>query len=44
MSQIKIHDSTIDRIEKITGKKTLRGIDKSINDAFDILQKQEASL
>jgi len=39
MAQIVIRDSTIDRIEKITGKKLLRGGDKMINEALNILEK-----
>ena len=38
MPQIVIRNSTIDRIEKITGKKLLRGGDKMINEAIDILE------
>ena len=38
MAQIVIKNSTIDRIEKITGKKLLRGGDKMINEAIDILE------
>ena len=38
MAQIVIRNSTIDRIEKITGKKLLRGGDKMINEAIDILE------
>ncbi len=39
MAQILIRDSTIDRIEKITGKKLLRGGDKMINEALNILEE-----
>jgi len=39
MAQIVIRDSTIDRIEKITGKKLLRGGDKMINEALNILEE-----
>jgi len=39
MTQIVISYSTIDRIEKITGKKLLRGGDKLINEALNILEK-----
>ena len=38
MTQIKISDSTIDRIESITGKKFIRGGDRLINEMIDILQ------
>ena len=38
MTQIVIQNSTIDRIERITGKKLLRGGDKLINEAIDILE------
>jgi len=38
MTQLVIRYSTIDRIEKITGKKILRGGDKLINEALDILE------
>jgi len=38
MTQIVISYSTIDRIEKITGKKLLRGGDKLINETIDILE------
>jgi len=41
MSQIVIQYSTIDRIEKITGKKLLRGGDKLINEAIDILESKK---
>jgi len=40
MAQLKIQDSTINRIEQITGKKLLHGGDKMINLAFDILQEK----
>ena len=40
MAQIVIRNSTIDRIEKITGKKLLRGGDKMINEAMDILESE----
>ena len=39
MTQIVISYSTIDRIEKITGKKLLRGGDKLINEALNILEE-----
>lgn len=42
MSKIYLHDSTIDRLEKITGKKALRGLDKTVNEALDILQLDQA--
>ena len=41
MPKINIHDSTIDRLEKITGTKALRGLDKTINQALDILLEQK---
>jgi len=34
-SQITIHNPTMERIEKITGKKFLKGGDKLINEALD---------
>ena len=39
MTQLVVHYSTIDRIEKITGKKITKGGDKLINEAFDILER-----
>jgi len=42
MTQIVIQNSTIDRIEKITGKKLLRGGDKMINEAIDILEGEKS--
>lgn len=37
--QLVVHYSTIDRIEKITGKKITKGGDKLINEALDILER-----
>ncbi|HJW19789.1 MAG TPA: hypothetical protein VJ571_04455 [Candidatus Nitrosotalea sp.] len=42
MAQIYIRDETIDRIEKITGKKFTRGGDKLINAAFDLLERENS--
>lgn len=39
MPQIIIQNSTIERIERITGKKLLRGGDKMINEALTILEE-----
>jgi len=39
MAQIIVKDNTIDRIEKITGRKFTRGGDKLINELIDILQE-----
>ena len=39
MTQLVVHYSTIDRIEKITGKKITKGGDKLINEALDILER-----
>ena len=41
MTQLVIKDSTLDRIEKITGKKIIRGGDKLINEALDILEENK---
>ena len=38
MAQLLVKDRTIDRIEKITGKKITRGGDRLINEAIDILE------
>jgi len=38
MTQIIIKDRTIERIEKITGKKFIRGGDRLINETIDLLQ------
>ena len=38
MAQIIVKNNTIDRIEKITGKKFTRGGDKLINELMDIMQ------
>jgi len=38
MAQLLVKDRTIDRIEKITGKKITRGDDRLINEAIDILE------
>ena len=39
MTQTIIKDQTIERIEKITGKKFIRGGDKLINEVIDKLEK-----
>ncbi len=39
MTQLVVRYSTIDRIEKITGKKITKGGDKLINEALDILER-----
>jgi len=41
MAQIILQNSTIDRIEKITGKKLLRGGDKMINEALNLLEDKK---
>ena len=41
MAKLKIHDSTIARIEEITGRKLRHGGDKMFNDALDILQQEK---
>jgi len=41
MTQIILQNSTIDRIEKITGKKLLRGGDKMINEALNLLEAKK---
>ena len=41
MAQIILQNSTIDRIEKITGKKLLRGGDKMINEALNLLEAKK---
>lgn len=38
MAQLLVKNNTIDRIEKITGKKITRGGDRLINEAIDILE------
>jgi len=38
MTQLVVKTETIERIERITGKKLLRGGDKMINEAIDILE------
>jgi len=38
MAQLLVKDRTINRIEKITGKKITRGDDRLINEAIDILE------
>jgi len=40
MHQIVIKTSTIDRLEKITNEKLLRGGDKAINNALTTLEKR----
>ena len=40
MTQVIIKNRTIERIEKITGKKFIRGGDRLINEVMDILQKR----
>ena len=40
MTQTIIKDQTIERIEKITGKKFIRGGDKLINEVIDKLEQQ----
>lgn len=44
MSQIKVSFETIERLEKITGKHIIRGGDKIINEALDILEKKYRDL
>ena len=47
MTQLVVKLETIQRLEKITGKHILRGGDKIINEALDILeeiQRSEASV
>ena len=39
MTQVIVKDRTIERIEKITGKKFIRGGDRLINEVIDILQR-----
>jgi len=39
MAQIVVKDETIDKIEKITGKKFTRGGDRLINEVIDILER-----
>jgi len=39
MTQLVIKNQTIERIEKITGKKIIRGGDRLINEALDILER-----
>ena len=39
MTQLVVRYSTIDRIEKITGKKITKGGDKLINETLDILER-----
>ena len=40
MTQVIIKNQTIEKIEKITGKKFIRGGDKLINEVIDKLEKQ----
>ena len=40
MTQVIVKDRTIERIEKITGKKFIRGDDRLINEVIDILQRR----
>lgn len=40
MTQLVIRIETIQRVEKITGKHIIRGGDKIINEALDILEKK----
>jgi len=39
MTQVIIKDRTIERIEKITGKKFIRGGDRLINEVIDKLEE-----
>ena len=41
LTQTIIKDQTIERIEQITGKKFIRGGDRLINEAIDILQGKQ---
>ena len=38
MSQFVIHDETIQRIEKIIGRRFFRGGDRAVNLALDVLE------
>lgn len=40
MTQVIVKDRMIERIEKITGKKFIRGGDHLINEVIDILQRR----
>jgi len=40
VAQIKVSDSTIDRIEAITGRKFTRGGDRLINEMIDLLERR----
>ena len=44
MAQIVVKDQTIDRIEKISGKKFTRGGDRLINEVIDILQRRKVDV